>query len=110
MKLSLALKETLDRFLQRNLLAIQDAWNGNPLTRSEMQLRTIDVPGAISGFKFPHNLGYTPKDVIITSAIGLDGSAFSGTIAWNFDKFDGTNLNLTTSAGCTLRVIVGILS
>jgi hypothetical protein len=65
-----------------------------------------------TNYKYPHNLGFQPKDVIVTSKKG------SGTVSFNYDKFDATNLNMDVSgipsvsmqpSGLVMRILVGTL-
>ncbi len=61
----------------------------------------IVINGAVAGLKYPHNLGFTPKDLVQTSKVG------AGNITYNYDLFDSTNLNITATGACTVRVYVG---
>jgi len=50
----------------------------------------------------PHNLGFQPKDIILTSKIG------SGTITFNYGSFTKDDLSVTISGGsCTVRFFAG---
>jgi hypothetical protein len=109
-KLSFVLKGIVDRLAQKNWEALQREWNSQPLLVAGLVFKEIEISVASTNFRFPHNLGYNPRDIIVTSATGLDGTPFTGTYSWNWDKFDGTNLDLTCSAPLKLRALVGTLS
>lgn len=121
MQLSLLVKEITDTYVRENFQRIKDWATRSALFRMDPQFFEIQVPvpaGATSvgvgpdpkdNFLFPHRLGYTPRDILMTSAIG------SGTITWNYAKFDSTNLNLSITGITpsdqatvfTIRVLVG---
>lgn len=61
----------------------------------------IVLEAAVTNKKYPHNLGFTPKDVIVTSLIG------AGAITWNYELFDSENLDLTTTGAVTIRAYIG---
>lgn len=83
----------------------------NPFLHGKFKFFVIQVPitGATTRFQFPHDLGYTPSDVLVTSVKG------SGTITWNYDSFTGQVLDLTVTGGTTnqtvtIRCLAGNLS
>lgn len=45
----------------------------------------------VSSYKFRHNLGFLPKDIILTSQTG------SGTVVFNYSEFTANDLALTAS-------------
>lgn len=61
----------------------------------------IVIDRAVTNFKYPHNLGFLPKDVLVTSLIG------AGILTWNYSSFDETNLDLTTTGPVTVRAYIG---
>lgn len=107
--LALLLQVITDPQMRENFKRIGDFLTGHPILKANFEQFTISVPtpGAlVNNFRFPHNLGYTPRDILVTSAIG------SGTVTWNYDKFSSTELDLSitgAAAGGTvvLRVFVG---
>ncbi len=48
-----------------------------------------------------HNLGFIPKDVIVTQITG------SGTFNFLFGQFDATNIYYTSTGACRVRFFVG---
>lgn len=61
----------------------------------------IVIAGAVTNLKHPHHLGFTPKDVLVTSQIG------AGTITWNYSRFNDTDLDITTTGPTTVRAYIG---
>jgi len=51
--------------------------------------------------KWPHTLNFIPRDVLVVYK--TDGV----TVTFNQDLFDNTELDITTSAACTVRALVG---
>lgn len=59
----------------------------------------------VTAYDYPHGLGYCPEDVIQTSVRLPAGG--TGTLTWNYDSFDRSNVNVTVAglaAGETLVV------
>lgn len=71
-----------------------------PLIVSGFKLIEIAFKGA-GTFQVAHGLGFQPTDVLQSSLTG------GGALTWNYDKFDGTNLNITVTGPCTVRAFVG---
>jgi hypothetical protein len=63
----------------------------------------IVFTGAVTGYLYPHGLGFAPQDVIQTSFTG------AGAITWNYASFTKTNLSITTTGACSVRAFVGSL-
>lgn len=60
-----------------------------------------------TNLRFPHQLGFQPKDAWLTSEIG------TGTLQFNYDKFDPEFLDLTVSGVSgtyTVRFCAGIMA
>jgi hypothetical protein len=91
-----------EQYFRRNFQLLQDQFNTKePILKGEWKFFKINVPGAITNFKFRHNLTFTPTDIIQTSIIGV------GAITFNYDKFDNINLDVTTTGACVVRAFVG---
>ncbi len=101
--LELLLGEVKDEYSRENFKRIQDSNLQNPLTRGQFRLLTITFTGAVTNAKFPHGLTFTPKDVILTSKTG------AGQLTINYDKTDLSNLDLTTTGACVVRLLAGSL-
>ena len=56
---------------------------------------------AVSNLKVAHNLGYAPKDIIVTCTEGV------GTPTFNTEKFDKKFIDVDTTDAVTVRLFVG---
>ena len=94
-------KEIEDEFAQENFKRLTDYANKYPLFRCNFQFLEIQISKAVTNFKYPHNLGFQPLDVIIMH------NKNNVSVTLNYSKFDATNLDITTSGATTLRCLVG---
>ena len=62
---------------------------------------SVTFQGAVANYKYPHNMGFQPKDIVVTSQIG------SGSVSFNYGNFDATNLDLTATGPVTVRFFAG---
>jgi hypothetical protein len=60
---------------------------------------TFDNPGVNT--LYPHGLTFTPKDVIQIYTSVENG------VVWNYDLFDGTNINIDVMIPCNIRAFIG---
>jgi hypothetical protein len=84
--------------------AIQDVeteFNGLPFKRGDWKQIELTFLASVTNFKYPHTLGFAPKDIIQTSLTG------AGAITWNYANFDRTNLDISTTGPCVVRALVG---
>lgn len=97
-KLSIA--EIADLYVRENFRRLQSFFREeSPLLG--FQHIEITIQNAVSAQKFPHNLGFLPKDIILLSSIG------SGVATLNYDQFTATDLVITTTGAVTLRLLAG---
>jgi hypothetical protein len=96
----LLLREIKDTYVRDNFARITDYLKAERALDG-FRFRTITFTEAQANFKFPHTLGYEPKDVLVLSKTG------AGDITFNYDKFDQTNLDITTTGPVEVRVLVG---
>jgi hypothetical protein len=94
-------KEIGDQFAQENFKRLGDYAENNPLFRCRFEFLTIEIPGAVTNFKFPHQLDFLPKDIIIMHNYN------NVSVTFNYSKFDLKNLDITASEKTTLRCLVG---
>lgn len=79
-----------DIIIRRNFEALRDFFSSQtPLLG--FKFFTIVFTSAQDEGKYPHNLGFQPKDIIVTSQTGL------GDVIFNYDLFDSNNLNITVT-------------
>lgn len=62
------------------------------------------VNGPVTNFKQAHNLAYVPRDIVALKITG------SGTVTFNYDKFDASNIDITATGVAQVRVLVGTYS
>lgn len=94
-------KEIEDRYAQDNFTRLQDYFKESPVEKMGFKFFEIEFTGAVTNFRYPHNLGFVPKDVITTYFSN------AATVTWNYDLFDSTYLDITTSGATTVRALVG---
>lgn len=102
--MNLQLEGLKDPLARENFQRIQDASLKDALPKGEWKFFEIVFTKAVTNFKYPHSLGFMPKDIIQTSLKG------AGTLTWNYNLFTQTDLNITTSGACTVRAFVGSYS
>jgi hypothetical protein len=85
---------------QKSVQVLRD-WVGSNSPLAGFKLFEVAFTQAVANFKYPHKLGFQPKDVITTSLIG------AGAVTFNYSKFDSTNLDITVTGPCTVRFLAG---
>ncbi len=101
MKLSLRIEEIGDAAARENFQRLEEAFKSLTFLKGKFRFVEISFLSAVTNFKFPHGLGFVPKDVLPTSITG------AGAITWNYSLFDRTNLDITTTGACVVRAYVG---
>lgn len=84
------LNEITDRFIRRNFELLRDFFR----TESPMlgfKHFSITFTGNVAHYQTPHKLGFLPKDILVTSQVGV------GTVTWHYDEFTEDLLDLTVS-------------
>lgn len=94
-------KEIEDEFAQENFKRLGDYANKFPLFRCNFQFVRVEVPGAVTNFRWKHGLGFVPLDVIIMHNLN------NVNVTLNYSKFDSEFLDITASGATTLRCLVG---
>lgn len=101
--LDLIIPQVTDAIAQENFKRLQDEHRKNPLTQGQWKLLEFTFGQAETNLKVPHGLNFLPKDIILTSKTG------AGSLTINYDKTSATNLDLTTSGACVVRLLLGTL-
>ena len=70
------------------------------MLQGKFQHFEITTRAAVTALKIPHNLGFQPKDIIVTSQIG-------GTATFIYQSFTTQDIVLTTTAAMTVRFFGG---
>ena len=99
--LDLLIQEMKDDYVRENFKRLKTFASGQKLLNGSWQFVELVIPSAVINFKFAHNLGFAPRDIIQTSSIG------AGVLTWNYSLFDNVNLDLTTTGAVTVRFFVG---
>lgn len=90
-----------DATLRDILQLVDENFQEDAVGKADFAFFEISVVGAVTNKKVPHRLGFRPKDVIQTSKTG------AGSLTWNYDQFDVTNLDITTTGTCVVRAFIG---
>jgi hypothetical protein len=83
------LKEILDPYVQESLKKLDKFLRDNLFAQSTFKLIKITVSSDNAHYRFKHNLGFKPTDLIPTFTKG------TGTVVWNYALFDSEFLDLT---------------
>ena len=94
-------EEIKDPAAQESHQKVANALRDNDLVAAPWKFMEIAITGAVTSLAIPHGLSYVPKDIIQTSLTG------AGSLTWIYDKFDATNLYLTTTGTLTVRCFIG---
>ena len=84
-----------------NFILLIEEMNKISFNKFDGKHRVYEFTGVETNKKIPHGLGFKPVDVLQTSLRG------AGAITFNYDLFDETNINITTTGACTVRLILG---
>lgn len=95
------LSEIEDEYIRENFKTIQEVLSRATLLKGEFKHFDLSLKNAVTNFRFPHSLGYMPKDLIMTFRRG------SGDITWHYDRFNGQFIELTTTGPVEVRFFLG---
>ena len=101
MTLRLDLAQLKDMPTQEAFKRLSEYINNSNILAGEFKHFEVKFPGADPAYKFTHNLGFTPKDIIITSISG------NGVLTFNVDESNNKTITLTVSGSCTARFLLG---
>lgn len=90
-----------DEYVRENFERLSNFLLNDGLLRGEWKFFTITFTAAVTNLKYPHHLGFLPKDILQTSKTG------AGSITFNYDLFTATNLDITTTGACVVRFFAG---
>lgn len=100
--LKLLVQETLDQVARENMKRLQfEITDAQKILKANWKFFELTFETAVTNFKYPHKLTFTPKDVLQTSLKG------TGALTWNYEEFDFTNLDITTTGPCVVRAFIG---
>lgn len=95
------LKEITDIYVRKAFQEINDFLDIQSFLKGNFKHFEITVDAAVTNQKFKHNLGFLPKDIILTWIEGTGG------VTWNYDLFDSTNIVFSTTKAGTIRFFLG---
>lgn len=101
-KLSLLKKEVSDEYSRENFERIEGFIRDEPLLKGKFKFFELVFSAAVTNMRIPHNLGFLPKDAIITYRIPT-----TSTVTLNQNLWTDTFLDITTSAAVTIRAFIG---
>jgi len=84
-----------DRRVRESLIDLNSDLRNHPFANGDFKLFTLKFTTTGANLKQRHGFNFVPKDIILTSAIG------SGTVAFNYDKFDRDSLDFTIGGTVT---------
>jgi hypothetical protein len=85
---------------KENFDNLNEAWKNNPFTRFEGKHVEVSYDAATTNSKIAHSLGWVPNDILVTKLT-------AGTVTINWANIDSTYIDITVSAACTVRMMVG---
>lgn len=99
--LELILNQVEDVVARENFQRLQDLAKSDPLLGGVWVKRVLTFTAAVTNEKIAHGLTFVPSDVLVLSKTG------AGDITLNYESFDATNLDITTTGACVVRLLVG---
>ena len=99
--LDLLIPEVQDEFSQENFKRIRDLALKDPLFGGTWVKKEIEFTKAVTNLKVAHGLSFVPRDILVMSKTG------AGAITVNYEKNDITNIDVTTTGVCIVRLLIG---
>lgn len=103
-RLDLLVENTKDSVARENFDRVRQFFRDDLFTKFDGGHFVISVPNAVTNYRYPHKLRFTPKDIILTSSIG------AGAVTFNYEDFDQQYLDITTSGPVDFRFIAGVFN
>lgn len=100
--ITLFIQQITDEFVRKNFERLQAEFRLNqPILRGDWKFFSFTFPNAVTNMKIKHDLGFAPKDIILTSQVG------AGVFTLNTDKSDKVFLDITTTGAVAVRAFIG---
>lgn len=100
--LKLLVKETDDEVVRENFKRLQKELTGTQvILKGQWKFFDLTFDGVVTNFKVKHEFNFVPLDIIHVSTLGVGFGQF------NYNSFDRTNLDISTSDACRLRFFAG---
>jgi len=100
--IELLLDQIDDKVVRENFQKLFEPFRTNPFLSGDWKQFEVTLPIAKTGFKFAHQMSFTPKDVFVTCIL-----PDSATVAVKYDQIDKTNIVFDASGPVTFRFIAG---
>lgn len=97
----LIFKDIQDEYVRENFERLTLFLQEFPFFRGEWRFFELAFTSTLTNVNVAHGLGFKPTDVIQTSVTG------AGSVTFNFNSFTSENINVTTTAACTVRCFIG---
>ena len=101
MNLELGLNGIKDGETKENFQKLEEFVDEQNLLEARFKFFEVEFDSAVTNFKLKHDLGYVPKDVIISSTKG------TGEVVLNYDKFDKDYIDISTNGAVKVRMFAG---
>jgi len=100
-QLQLLTDQIKDPIIKDNFQRVQEEFRRTVINSANWQFYEIDVTGSVTDYAYQHRLGFRPKDVLITSTIGL------GVLTFNYAAFTQQNIIFSTTGPVKFRCFLG---
>jgi hypothetical protein len=94
-------KDIQDNWVRENFFRLDKFIKKFTLFKGNWVFFEYDFQQALTNQKMAHSLGFKPTDIIQTSVIG------PGVLTFNYELFDKTNFDITTTGPCRVRFFAG---
>ena len=101
MRLELILKDIRDRWTKENFFRIERFIREQVILDGQFKFYNVEIDRAITELKIPHQLDFVPIDIIDLAVQGDHNYYFV------HEKFDQTNMVVTTQGPVKLRFLAG---
>ena len=98
----------VDTFVRRNFERVQELIDRlNARYKADSQFAgfehfDVEFSEAVTNKKLDHGIGEIPLDLVETFKTG------AGTITYNYDSFDASTIDVTTTDACRVRFYLGV--
>lgn len=99
--LDITLERIQDPFVRDALYNILEEVRSQPILKYNFKSFEVTFSEGVSDFPFKHNLGFKPKDRVITNITSGGGGYI------DLDSATSVYVNITVSEACTMRFLLG---
>lgn len=99
--IELIFKDIEDKYIRENFKRITEFFRGDTIRKAQWKFFEIAFFDGATNYRFKHNLGFRPKDFLIT------GITNSEAVTFNVDLCDKEYFDITVSGACVVRFFAG---